>query len=284
MSDLFLVTGGTGKTGRRVAALLRDRASDVRIATRNPQIPGQVRFDWGQPDLFAAALGSVKAVYLVAPTDRTDHLAVMKPFLQCALGMGVSRFVLLSASSLQRGGAMMGEVHDWLAGNVPEFCILRPTWFMQNFSEQQHRTTIRDESRIYSATGEGRVPFINADDIAASAVAALTTSSPPNTDMILTGPEALSYEAVASEIGLAAGRKIDHVCLSEDHLAARFTILGMEAGYARGLASMDTAIAKGSENRLSDGVFRLTGRQPGAFRDFVRRNRSAWAMPRAASV
>lgn len=56
---------------------------------------------------------------------------------------------------------------------------------MQNFSQQQHLTTIRDERAIYSATGEGRIPFIDAEDIAAVAAAALTQSHTPNGDAIL---------------------------------------------------------------------------------------------------
>ncbi|HEV2604757.1 MAG TPA: ergot alkaloid biosynthesis protein, partial [Microvirga sp.] len=64
------------------------------------------------------------------------------------------------------GDPMMGEVHAWLATNAPEWAVLRPSWFMQNFSEGPHGRTIREESAIYSATDTGRVGFISADDIA----------------------------------------------------------------------------------------------------------------------
>ncbi|KXG87025.1 hypothetical protein [Agrobacterium bohemicum] len=61
---------------------------------------------------------------------------------------------------------MMGQIHEYLADHVPEWTVLRPIWFLQNFSHQQHQITIRQENTIYSATGRGRIGFIEAADIA----------------------------------------------------------------------------------------------------------------------
>lgn len=99
----------------------------------------------------------------------------MKPILEQAMAIGTRRFVLLSSSQLLPGDPIMGEVHAWLADNALEWAVLRPSWFMQNFSEGPHGQTIRDESTIYSATANGRVGFISADNIAEVAVALLTS-------------------------------------------------------------------------------------------------------------
>lgn len=61
--------------------------------------------------------------------------------------------------------------------------------------ELQH-TAIKDESKIYSAAGDGRVPFVSADDIARVAFHALTDEKPHNTDHIILGPELLTYDQV----------------------------------------------------------------------------------------
>ena len=140
----ILVTGGTGKTGRRIVARLQ------------AERPGEVRFDWSEPGSFDAALDGVSAVYLLAPPTAADTLENMRPFLERALNQGVQRFVLQSASSLAAGGPMMGQVHAYLQAHAPSWVVLRPSWFMQNFSEGQHLPTIRDEGAIYTATGEGR--------------------------------------------------------------------------------------------------------------------------------
>ena len=63
MSGLVLVTGGTGKTGRRVAQQLSAAGAEVRVAARGGPQP----FDWSNPDTWDAALDGVSAAYLVPP-------------------------------------------------------------------------------------------------------------------------------------------------------------------------------------------------------------------------
>ena len=108
MTDNVLVTGGTGKTGRRVADLLRGRGIPARVATRSPAAADQVRFDWADADSFAGALESVRAVYMVAPTGAADPLDAMRPFIDQAIRARVQRLVLLSSSLLEEGGPLMG--------------------------------------------------------------------------------------------------------------------------------------------------------------------------------
>ncbi|RYX85695.1 ergot alkaloid biosynthesis protein [bacterium] len=277
MRDQILITGGGGKTGSRLAANLRQRAAKFRIAQRSPQGEGNVRFDWLDASTYEAALVDVRAAYLVAPSNVPDPLIAMRPFLERAIESGVERFVLLSASILEEGGPMMGEVHAFLKRHAPQWVALRPTWFMQNFSEGQHLPTIRDESAIYSATGDGRVPFIDASDIAAVAAEALTAPDFASRDIVLTGPQLLSYAEVAQILSATIGRPIVQRRLSESELAAWFGAQGIESQYAQVLAAMDTAIANGGEERLTSEVLDITGYAPTSFADFVRASRDVWS-------
>lgn len=143
MGERILVAGGTGTTGRRVVGRLGNAGVEVAIGTRRPSGPRDRRFDWGDPASLAAFDGC-SAVYLVAPTDRTDQSEVMRPVLAGAMARGARRFVLLSPSMPDRGGPMMGGVHAWLADNAPEWAVLRPSWFMPNFSGGPSR---RDRDR-----------------------------------------------------------------------------------------------------------------------------------------
>ena len=271
-----LIIGARGKTGSRLAAHLAGMGVPIRPASRTADRPGEVRFDWAYPETFVTAFEGIHAAYLVAPTDRTDHADVMVPAIERALAMGVRRFVLLSASSLAAGGPMMGAVHAVLRDVAPEWCVLRPTWFLQNFSEQQHLHTIRKDNAIYTATGEGRVPFIDAADIAAVAAVALTTRRAPNTDVILTGPEPLSYGEVADRLSRRLGRTIRHVGMGHAGFVAHLMAAGFDEIYAKALADMDGAISRGSEDRVTDGVQRLTGRRPRDFDAFVAENEAVW--------
>jgi ergot alkaloid biosynthesis protein len=275
MAQRVLVTGGKGKTGRRIASRLRTAGIDVVIGTRTPADLQDRRFEWA--DLSSAsAFDGCDAVYLVAPTDRTDHLTVMQPLLEEAMGRGVARFVLLSSSLLEAGGPMMGEVHAWLAKSAPEWAVLRPSWFMQNFSEGPHARTIREEGMIYSATGAGRVGFIDAEDIAAAAAACLIARTLPNSDVVLTGPEAMSYDDAAEILTAALRRPVRHLSLDPATLALRFMAQGLPPEYAATLAEMDAHIAAGTEDRTTPGVEQLTGQRPTSFRAFANRVLEQW--------
>lgn len=276
MPDIILVTGGTGTTGRRVSAQLAARGLRYRVATRHPKTEHDVRFDWTDDAGWAAALDNVSSLYLVAPSGVAEPLPVMIPFMELAIRSGVKRFVLLSASSLDAGGPMMGMVHAWLRDHAPEWVVLRPTWFMQNFSEGQLRAPIRDAGAIHTATGTGRIGFIDADDIAAVAVEALSRPTFASGDLILTGPAALSYDDVANILSEALETPVMHHHLSEAELATRHMAAGLPEAYATTLAAMDTTIAAGSEDRVTDTVLRVTGRPGRALADFVSDNKSAW--------
>ncbi|MGX9254049.1 ergot alkaloid biosynthesis protein [Pantoea ananatis] len=271
----ILLIGGTGKTGKRIAQQLDAKGIVYSVATRRPVQPEDRFFDWQQPvsnELFKG----ITAVYIVAPTHTSDHHYIVPPVLRQALAQGVKRFVLLSASSLEEGGPAMGQIHAFLHKYAPEWCVLRPTWFMQNFSEQNHQKTIREEGRIYSATGTGRVSFIDAEDIARSAVAALLAPQAPNTDFILTGPQTLSYDDVANIISKEMGYPVEHISLTVEQLAKRHREAGMDAIYAQFLASLDEGIIHGAEDRVSHEVTTLTGKEASDIAHFITRERHVW--------
>lgn len=279
MVDTILLTGGTGKTGRLLGERLRARGVAVRVATRSPSASDQVRLDWDDGPTHAAALAGVDAVYLVAPTDRTAHLSAMRPFLERAVAQGVGPLVLLSASSLEEGGPMMGEVHAWLRAHAPRWTALRPSWFMQNFVTQ-HLRSILDEDCLYSSARDGRVPFIDAADIADVAAVALTEHDRAAGEQVLTGPAAYSYDEVADMISSVVGRTVRHIRLSAEALARRYESFGLPQSYAALLAGMDEALATGAEDRITDTVERVVGRAPSTFSDFLSEQEAIFTVSR----
>lgn len=279
MTMRFLITGGTGTTGSRVATALADHGMSVRVASRNPA-PGtrQVRFDWADPATHGAALTGVDGVYLVPPIGDAAPARLMVPFLERALEAGVRRFVLLSSSAIAEGDPGAGEVHEALRRLAPEWAVLRPSWFMQNFVTpgHLHGESIRAADEIVTATGRGRVAFVDADDIAAVAVRALTDERSHNAAHLLTGPQALGYTDVAEAVSKALGREIRHRSIPVADFRERLTATGMPEAFAYVLATMDAAIAQGAEDRVAPTVERITGRPPRAFADFAAAHTAAW--------
>ncbi|MGW1373086.1 NAD(P)H-binding protein [Streptomyces sp. NPDC002446] len=269
-----LVVGATGTTGSRTTAQLIAAGQRVRAASRRATaLPDAepVRFDWYDPATFGDALSEADRVYLVPPVGDPDPAAVMLPFLRQARAAGVHRAVLLSSSAIPEGGPAVGTVHQALPGLFDQWAVLRPSWFMQNFTgTHAHAESIRNDGVIRTAAGTGRVGFVDADDIAAVAVHALTNDRAPNTDLLLTGPQALSHDDIATIVTEVTGRPVVHHPLTYDALRDRLAAL-MPLDFAEMLAGMDRAIAQGAEDRTTATVHRVTGRPPHDFRTVAAR-------------
>lgn len=272
-----LVTGASGKTGSRIIQELTQKGHGVIAANRSTATKNGVRFDWMDHSTYDPVFKKrIDSAYLLAPAGVFDLLPVMQPFIDRLINENVKQIVLLSASSLESGSPMMGEVHAYLETQTINWIVLRPTWFMQNFSEQHHVQSIQQEDTIYSATKDGAVAFISADDIAAVAATALTDPKLPNGDYILTGDKVLSYDQVTRILSEVTGRAIQHQNLSIQDLAQRFEQYGLPPDYAAALAAMDEYISKGSEARTTQHVKKITGRHPIDFLTFAQQSADAW--------
>jgi uncharacterized protein YbjT (DUF2867 family) len=264
----ILVLGGTGTTGRRVVAALRSNGVTARVATRKPGEPGQVRFDWADRTTHAGALRGVSAVYLLPPIGEAEPAHLVEPFLGDALAAGVRRVVLLSSSAVTPDTPGLGDLQR-LVRAAPEWAVLKPSWFMQNFTgEHLVAQGVRD-GEIVTATGDGRVAFVDAGDIAAVAVRALTDAAPHNTEHVLTGPAALSYAEAAAIVSAHIGRTVRHRPVAAAEFAARLTASGLPAEFARVLAALDDDIRRGSEDRVTRTVEQIAGRPARSFATFV---------------
>jgi uncharacterized protein YbjT (DUF2867 family) len=270
MNDV-LITGATGTTGSRVAALLSERAVSTRLATRTPRAQGHVRFYWADRETHGDALRGVSAVYLIAPMGVPEPVSLVAPFLEEAQRQGVRRVVALSSSAAPEGTPGLGEVHRLVRTTVPEWTVLRPSWFMQNFTGDHLVAQGVRSGEIVTATGAGRVAFIDAADIAAVAVHALTDDDPHNSEHVLTGPDALSYADAAKIIGHATGRTVRHRSVPADEAARGIAAHGVPTEFAKALAAMDVAISGGAEDRVTETVHQITGRPALGFDDFVAR-------------
>lgn len=293
-STRVLVTGATGTTGRAITASLAELGFAVRAASPHAPPPSQlsqrdqlnqpnqlsehVVFDWRDPSNHDEVLRGVDRVYLLAPGLAEGPEARLLPFLERALALGLRRVVLLSSSAVAEGEPGLGAIHRFVRERAPEWAVLRPSWFMQNFVDRRHHlgAGIAREGAFVSCTGEGRVPFIDAADIAAVATRALADETPRNTDHVITGPEALSYDDVAAVISTIVGRPVRHVHAAPDEAIRIMTASGIPPAYAAMLAELEGRIRRGEEARVTDVVFRLTGRAPRSFADFARANAASW--------
>jgi len=167
-ASLTLVLGATGKTGSRVANRLVSRGLPVRTAARSG---ADAHFDWDDPRTYAPALHGVNRVYLLGPVMRTDFAGQVSVFLDQAEAAGTRHVTYLSAYGIDSAPpetAMRSVELDLLGRPGLTHAILRPAWFMQNFSETFLRPT---GGTIVVPAGDGAEAFVDAEDIAAVASA-----------------------------------------------------------------------------------------------------------------
>src|ERR671910_1142719 len=199
-----LVLGGTSKTGRRVGKRLEARGLPVRVGSRSGEPP----FDWEDRSTWGPALDGVGSVYLTYYPDLAIPGAVeaSASFAEQAVASGVPRLVLLSG----RGEPEAERAEQAVRDTGAALTILRSTWFMQNFSEDYMLEHVLS-GEIRLPAGDVPMPFLDADDIADVAVAALTDDPPAGQLYELTRPRPLTFADVAEEIGTAAGREIGYM-------------------------------------------------------------------------
>ncbi|XVQ14333.1 NAD(P)H-binding protein [Spirillospora sp. CA-255316] len=261
----ILVIGARGKTGRRVAARLETLGVPVRAASRTTG----TRFDWDDRATWAPALNGTGAVYLVPMAEYVD-MAAVAAFVGQAVEAGVRRLVLLSART-EGGDVLHGQepAEEAVRASGAEWTILRPAWFSQNFSEDYLLPPIL-AGDLAVPTGEGREAFVDAEDIADVAVAALTRDGHAGETYELSGPEPLSFRTVAEMIAAASGRQIRYTPLEKAAYAELLRSQGVPADLSDEVADLMDTLRQGAGDRVGDGVRRALGRDPRPFADYVK--------------
>lgn len=252
----YLILGGTGTTGRRIADRLRTAGHDVRTAARTG---ADVHLDLDDPGTWD--LEGITAAYLMEPTIRPGGR--LARFAGTALEAGVRRLVLLSAA---RASDPNHPLHtaEQAVRNAPEWTILHPNWFAQNFSEGPWRAAVR-AGELALPAGDGRTPFVDADDIADVAVAALTTPRHHGRTYELTGPEAITFTEAAKHIS-DAGRPVEYVAIDP----ATYVERQVAQGVPRSGAELLAAILGALDGEPSTDVQQALDRPARSFRTFVR--------------
>jgi uncharacterized protein YbjT (DUF2867 family) len=262
-----LVLGGTGKTGRRIVQRLQAAGRPVRVGTPSATPP----FDWDDQSTWAPALEGVGSVYVTYYPDVAipGAAAAVGAFAELAVATGVRRLVLLSGRGEE--GARRSE--QALQQSGADWTIVRSAFMDQNFDESFFLEPVRAGEVAFLADPDLAEPFIDADDIADVAVAALTGDEHVGQLYEVTGPRLLGWAQAVAEIAAAAGRPIRYVPVSLEEYAALLVENQVPADDVKMLTGVFSEIAGVLDGRnayLSDGVQRALGRPPRDFADFVR--------------
>ncbi|MBT8352342.1 MAG: NAD(P)H-binding protein [Deltaproteobacteria bacterium] len=205
----ILVTGGTGKTGRRVVERLKTRDIPVRTGSRAAEPP----FDWENPETWAGALAGMDKVYITFQPDLAVPGArkAIERFTSLAVKIGIQKMVLLSGK-----GEKEAELCEQVVMNAgTDWTIVRASWFNQNFSESFFLDPIL-AGHVALPGEEALIPFVDTDDIADVVVEVLLNDDHIGQTYELTGPRQMTFKQVTQEISEVTGRDIAFTAITLD--------------------------------------------------------------------
>lgn len=255
----ILVLGARGKTGRRVAQQLAAQGRPVRAVSRSTH----PRFDWEDPGTWAPVLEGVHSAYVSFQPDLAmpGATATVAKFFEQARQSGVKHLVLLSG----RGEPEAEEAELALRDSGVDWTILRASWFFQNFSEGFLGEALLS-GELALPVGDVREPFVDADDIADVAVAALTQPGHSRQLYELTGPQAISFETAVAGIAQARGRAIRFRRISPEDFREGLLQAQVPADVVDLMLYLCATVLDGRNTPTAPGVELALGRAP---RDFA---------------
>ena len=275
---MILVTGATGKVGREVVRQLAASGAPVRALVRDPvgasaiRLPGidVVTGDLGLPETLAPAFAGVERVFLLVPAHR-EQLAFDTNAVDAALAAGARRIVKVSVAGGPDSGTQIGRWH-WAGEKKVEssgldFTFLRPSLYMQQ--SLVYARSISVSGTFSAPLGTGAVALVDARDVAAVAVRALTEEGHSRRIYDLTGPEALTFDEMADAISNAIGRPVSYVHIPPEYALKQMLADGVPRWIAEDMLILFASFREGYGAGVSDAVPRITGRPAGTFRQFA---------------
>jgi uncharacterized protein YbjT (DUF2867 family) len=286
---MILITGGTGLTGGEILRRLSQAGVPARALIRNPEkareLPGisWVAGDLAKPETLPRAFEGAKTLFLLTSISE-DMVALQHNAVAAARAAGLKHIVKLSAFGASDHSKapiclMHYQVEKEMRESGLDWTILRPHHFMQNLLLQTEY--IVNDGVVYSASGDGKIPYIDARDIAAVATVTLTQPGHTSKWYVVTGSEALSYRQATEIIGRTIGRQLRFVDESPEESRAR----RKREGYPPAILESALAIsayqrAGGKTVTITSVVKDLTSKSPRTFQEFARDHAAAFQPPK----
>ena len=283
MSKKILVIGATGNVGSHLVKLLLEKGEHVKAATRKPEAyPAQpnvevTAFEFDDSETYAPALEGVDRVFLLAKSADPEPQKTLIPFIDQARAAGVKHIVLMTAIGVDQVEDLgLRKVEKHLMASGIDYTILRPNWFMQNFSRGFILPSIKENGAFYLPADDAKTSFIDTRDISAVAAEALSGNGHKGQEYALTGGQALSYGEAAAIIFKESGREVKYVAISDDDMREAMKSAGWLPEQVEFMVGLFYTVRQGWAAPISPAVSSVLGRDPISFEQFARENADAW--------
>jgi uncharacterized protein YbjT (DUF2867 family) len=258
----ILIIGGNGKTGRRVDQRLQSLGYTTRPLSRSSNPP----FDWTNRETWRTALSGTKTAYVTYQPDLSVPRAAadIKAFTDIALELGLEHVVLLSG----RGEEGAERAEEILKSSGISWNVVRANWFFQNFSESFMLDGILSGELALPAD-DTLEPFIDVDDIAEVAVAALTKPELRNRLFEVSGPRSMTFAQCMHEISEALGRPIQYTQVPIDAYIGALKAQQVPEETQWLMRELFTVLFDGRNSQIAHGVEEALGRPATDFKEYL---------------
>jgi uncharacterized protein YbjT (DUF2867 family) len=270
----ILIIGKNGKTGARVDQRLQAMGYNTRAVSRSTS----PAFDWEDSDSWRPALEGVDSAYVTFHPDLAIPTAeaTIRAFVEMAADAGVSHIVLLSG----RGEDGAERAEAVLQSSGLEWNVVRANWFMQNFSETFMIEGILN-GELFLPAGDIPEPFVDVDDIADVAVAALTQPRLRNRLFEVSGPRAMTFAQCVGEISQAVGYPVSYTQVPIEAFIQALRDQGASEAVQWLMRELFTVVFDGRNSSLAPGVEDALGRPATDFQAYVRKAIASGAWERS---
>jgi NAD(P)H dehydrogenase (quinone) len=282
----LLITGASGKLGRRVAELLLDRQSAPRLVlvTRSPDalddLAGRgadVRFgDFAQPDSLASAFAGADRMLLISASDLAVRAEQHRAAIDRAVDAGVTFIAYTSGLSPEPPNpAAIAPSHyateRALAASGLSWTVLRNSLYA-DYQVPEAAKALAAGALTHNR-GDGRIAYVAREDCAAVAAAVLAASGFEGRVLDVTGPDLFTADDLAALYGKVGGRTVESVSLDDDEFVERIQGPATDDEHARYGAelacTLGRSIREGHMAACTDTVVQLTSRPPRTLRELL---------------
>jgi uncharacterized protein YbjT (DUF2867 family) len=272
---VILVIGGRSKIGVALISDLVARGEQVRALLRSTErasgLPSGVEAvigDLADEGSIRTAMRGVRSVFLLCgPTQ--DEVSLNKHAIDSAAAESVELLVRSSILGAEPGSAATfvrdhGVCDEYLRASGVPYTIVRPNVFMQSVLENTV-PSIDANGNFYTNAGAARISMVDTRDVAAVAAVVLTTSGQVGQEYDVTGPQALSYQDVASQLTAAMRRRITYVEAGDAAILQALLVLGLGEWMVGALVDLFQDYRRsgtdGYASQVTDTVQKITGRR-----------------------
>ena len=277
---VILVTGATGNVGSQLVQNLLAQGSPFVAGVHStskrssilPENTPKVQVDYEKPQTLNAAFEDIDRLFLLTPLA-PEQVDMTKAIVDAAKTHNVKQIVKLSfagakSENLSVAGKLHKEAEQYIEESGIPWMFLRPTSFMQNYLNR-HAQTIRTQGKFFLAEGHGKVNYVDARDIAATAAAVLTRPISQNQIHYLTGPKPLTGHEVAEILTETLNKPVEYMPVTEQIARENMQKAGLTEWMVNVFLELSREHRDNNQDFTSESVRQLTGKEPTNFRQFV---------------